>query len=192
MQFNPQKTFFSSDAHFFHRKICAYSNRPFISTEEMNDEMIRLHNKSVSANDVWFHLGDFSFGKIEETKNVLAQLNGKKYFILGNHDGILAKYRDELIGEGLIQELVHYKEIYVGNQFICLFHYPCRSWNKSHYGSWHLHGHLHGNRAPFNKSVDVGYDAPYVLGHNVYRPKSFYEIKDFMDQQAPQDVDHHN
>lgn len=183
MSFSPKNTWFSSDLHIFHRKIIQYANRPFDTTEQMNDELIRLHNENVQPTDTWFHLGDFSFGKIGETKNVLSRLNGKKYFIIGNHDGVLEKYKDELIAENLITELAHYKEIHVGNQFICLFHYPCRSWNKSHYGSWLLNGHLHGMMEPFGKSVDVGYDSPYVLGHNVYRPKTFYEIKDFMDKQ---------
>lgn len=187
MKFNPQKTWFGSDAHYFHRNILKYSNRPFDSVEEMNEALINNHNAVVKPDDTYFHLGDFSFSGIENTLNILRRLNGKKYFILGNHDQVLQKNRKRIFDEGLLEELRDYKEIYVGNQFICLFHYGCRVWNKSHRNAWLLHGHSHGSMLPFGKSVDVGTDAPFVLGYCPYRPYSFYEIKDFMDKQETKD-----
>lgn len=187
MNFSPQKTWFGSDLHFFHRNVIRHCNRPYSSVEEMNDALIANHNAVVKPDDVYFHLGDFSFGKIEPTLDVLRQLNGKKYFILGNHDQILQKNRKRIFEENLLEELRDYKEIYVGNQFICLFHYGCRVWNKSHRNSWLLHGHSHNKLPPFGKSVDVGTDTTHILGYCPYRPYSFYEIKDFMDKQETVD-----
>ena len=77
-----------------------------------------------------------------------------------------------------------YREIKVGEQMICLFHYGCRVWNKAHYGSWMLYGHSHGSLPPYGKSVDVGVDAKFI--HNEYRPTHFEEIQLFMERQSYQ------
>ena len=65
-----------------------------------------------------------------------------------------------------------FEEIYVqdktapqGRQHIVLCHYAMLVWNKSHHGSWMLHGHSHGTlKYPFAaKILDVGVDS-----HNFY------------------------
>jgi calcineurin-like phosphoesterase family protein len=188
---NPNSTFFTSDVHIFHRNIIKYSNRPFNSVEEMNAQLIKNWNNVVQPNDAVFSLGDFAFAKIGHIIEVLQQLNGEITMITGNHDEEILNNRKLLLDMGLVKQIVPYKEIRVGNQFICLFHYGCRVWNKSHHGSWLLYGHSHGTLPPFGKSVDVGVDAPFVTGKPEYRPLSFYEIKDFMDKQNQESVDHH-
>ena len=60
--------------------------RPFSSVEEMNESMISKWNEKVRKNDDVVILGDFSFGKGEETNSVLSRLNGRLYLIKGNHD----------------------------------------------------------------------------------------------------------
>ena len=52
----------------------------------MNNELISLWNNKVSKNDVVFYLGDFSFGKQNDTIGILKKLNGHIIFICGNHD----------------------------------------------------------------------------------------------------------
>ncbi|MCB0745233.1 MAG: hypothetical protein KDC67_15095, partial [Ignavibacteriae bacterium] len=91
----------------------------------------------------------------------------------------------------LIVEMVSSKEISVNGQFICLYHYGCRVWNKSHHGSWHLYGHSHGSLPPMGKSVDVGVDAPYITGQAEYRPFSFEEIEKKKKNRGSHEVDHH-
>lgn len=44
--------FFTSDHHFSHANIIRYCNRPFASAEEMNQELIRRWNQTVSLNEV--------------------------------------------------------------------------------------------------------------------------------------------
>lgn len=184
------QTYFTSDNHWFHRRIIEYSNRPFNSVEHMTEEMIARWNGQVNRDDTVYHLGDFAFGKIEQIESVLSRLNGIKHFINGNHDKEVKKNRQRLLAGG-VASIKDYDEIYVNNQFIVLFHYGCRVWNKSHHGSWLLYGHSHGSLPPFGKSVDVGSDAPFITGKAEYRPFSFYEIKEFMDKQISEKVDHH-
>ncbi len=65
----------TSDWHLFHKKIIQYSNRPFVSLDEMHHELIKRHNEKVKSDDLVIHVGDFSFGKREETLNKMA-VNG--------------------------------------------------------------------------------------------------------------------
>jgi|GEM_PF-5334714 calcineurin-like phosphoesterase family protein len=76
-----------------------------------------------------------------------------------------------------------YDELYIDNQFVVLFHYPMRQWNKCHHGSIACFGHVHNGLEPYGKSVDVGVDSTWVTGKAEYRPFSFQEIKRFMDKQ---------
>lgn len=192
MQLTETNTFFTSDVHLNHKNIIKYSNRPFNSVEEMNETLIKNWNKKVKPTDYIFQLGDFAFSKIGQLIEILNRLNGKIFCIEGNHDSVITENKELLLDMGLVEEITPYKEIRVGNQFICLYHYGGRVWNKSHRDSWQLYGHSHGNLPPFGKSVDVGVDAKFVLnGKTEYRPYSFYEIKDFMAKQKSETVDHH-
>jgi calcineurin-like phosphoesterase family protein len=51
-----------------------------------------------------------------------------------------------------------------------------RTWEKSHYNSWHLFGHSHGKLPSFGKSFDIGVDT------NDFYPYSFDEVKKIMDK----------
>ena len=51
--------------------------------------MIKKWNDKVRKNDEVVILGDFSFGKPEETMEILKRLNGTKYLIKGNHEKYL-------------------------------------------------------------------------------------------------------
>ena len=66
-------------------------------------------------------------------------------------------------------------------QHIVLCHYPLAKWNKSHHGSWNLHGHCHGDMNDFEKDqcalrLDVGTDC-----FN-YTPISYEQVKAIMKQ----------
>ena len=158
-----------------------YSNRPFASVDDMNASMIRRWNAQVAPNDTVYSLGDWAFGKIEFTMDILRQLNGNIHMILGNHDKEIKKNRKLLIDGDLVKSIKDYDEIYVGNVFICLFHYPMQQFNKAHHGAWALHGHCHGTVIAPGKQVDVGVDSPFITGKPEYRPFSFNEIKAFME-----------
>ena len=85
-KFDGDKVFFTSDTHFNHTNIIQYCQRPFKSTDEMNEAIIDNWNSVVGEEDTVFHLGDFCLGSSAEWNKILNRLNGKIYLILGNHD----------------------------------------------------------------------------------------------------------
>lgn len=184
------KYHFTSDVHFHHKNIIKFCNRPFASIEEMNEKLIRNWNEVVAPQDIVWQLGDFSFASIEKTESILHQLNGEKYAVLGNHDKEIIRNRRRLLDNGLFKEIVSYKELKIEGTQVNLFHYAGRTWNKSHHGSYLLFGHTHNDLPPYGRSVDVGVDSTAILGHAVYRPFSFEEIKRFMDKQEI--IGHHD
>jgi calcineurin-like phosphoesterase family protein len=154
--------FFTSDTHFNHHNIIKYENRPFSNVEEMNEALINNWNEVVSKKDIIFILGDFIF-KHMSFNELCSKLNGKKFFVRGNHD-----YAKEANGWPDIIEL-NLK----GEAFLVLTHYPMLSWNRSFHGSWNLFGHTHSKYIYDNSrlALNVGTDC-----HN-FRPISYLEVK---------------
>ena len=80
------QTWFTADTHFGHANIIKYCDRPFDSVESMRTGLIKRWNAVVAPDDRVLVLGDFALGRIDETLGVLAELNGTKDLIVGNHD----------------------------------------------------------------------------------------------------------
>lgn len=183
------KTFFTSDQHYGHRRICELADRPFSSVEEMNETFIANHNNVVSSKDTIWMLGDFSFMDETATRSLLLRLNGQKHLVLGNHDKRLISHPERFMDYGMFKSIQTYKEISIQKQKIMLFHYGARVWNKSHHGSWLLYGHSHGSLPPYGLSVDVGVDDTNISDE--YRPYEFGEIERFMRSREIEIADHH-
>ena len=93
---NGQKMFFTSDTHFGHSNLCRATTkwknadrvtRDFKSLEAMNDLILKNINDVVGVNDILIHLGDFSFGGVENIAKFRLQIKCKNiYLIHGNHD----------------------------------------------------------------------------------------------------------
>ena len=75
-----------SDLHFGHKNIISYSDRPFECIDTMAQQLIENHNNVVGANDLVIWVGDVSFMGATETNEILAQLNGERILVIGNHD----------------------------------------------------------------------------------------------------------
>ena len=159
-------TFFTSDTHFFHDNVIKYCNRPFANAREMNEALCENWCKVVTPYDTIYHIGDVSFGKKEQTENLLHTLPGRKILVAGNHDNlqilrpfftnISLEYRGKLLDQP-------------NSPHFHMYHYPLRDWDRRYHGSIHLHGHVHSNTpSPYNEpnSFDVGVDA------NNYTPVS--------------------
>lgn len=79
--------FFTADTHFGHYNIIKHCNRPFSDTREMDAELIKRWNETVSTEDVVWHLGDLSLStNLAYLTPIVQQLNGRKRLIYGNHD----------------------------------------------------------------------------------------------------------
>ena len=103
---------------------------------------------------------------------MIAQLNGRKILIRGNHD---KKYEPQLFEE--IHDFA--TASFQGTCFV-MMHYPMLAWPKERKGSIQLHGHLHESREYnlLNREhgilrYDVGVDA------NQFYPVSVNQIVDF-------------
>lgn len=159
---------FTSDLHFEHKNICAYTDRPMTLTVNGHTEwLIELWNSQVKKGDMVYHLGDFFFSSgsnsPEKLKNLIKRLNGHIVFIKGNHDdsetftkaGILVQqYKELSLHHPDTKQQIH----------ACLFHFPIHVWHRQHRGSCHLHGHSHGGYTDGKgRILDVGLDSAYNL-----------------------------
>ena len=190
--------FFISDFHIGHHNVIKFDGRPFRDVDEMHAELIKRWNSVVGDDDEVYYMGDLCMRDVDTAKWVMHALKGKIHFIMGNHD------RDKIIKKIDRFETIHEygTEILVkddtitdkrakGHQQIIMSHYPILSWNRSHYGSFHLHGHCHGSLMKSNqdyykrKVMDVGCN---VID---YTPISYQEVKSVMDKRVIVNVDHH-
>ena len=196
----------SSDLHINHKNICKATStwpeggqRDFNSIEEMNNTIIDNINNCVMPDDIFFILGDLTFGHPYNLYDLRNKINCKNiYVILGNHDRnlrdnkpIKTESKGLIYPQSLFTEVVNHKEIYVDEQKIVMNHFAFKVWNQSHHGSWNLYGHSHGSLSSKGKQLDVGIDNAFnIFGE--YRPFSFDEIKSIMDNIDIKYVDHHN
>lgn len=172
--------YFTADTHFRHSNIIEYCNRPFDSIENMNEAFIQRWNEKVDPGEHVFHLGDFGFGTKDELLEIKNKLNGKIFFIKGNHDKDTKKIQNKF------EIFCQYHELNVKGYFesiekeLVLFHYPIEKWNKCHYGSIHLHGHQHSeHKLTGENRVDVGVDSWN------YAPVSLFEIIELCESKEP-------
>ena len=167
--------FFTADMHLGHRAVINMQNRPFENVDEMNRTIISNYNAIVSANDTVYLLGDLCHRmKVEEANEIISTLKGNKILIRGNHD---KKY-----DESLFVDIADFITISANGIYVALMHYPMLSWPKSHHGSLHLHGHVHGRRADNEANRDAGilrYDVGVEA--NDYCPVSIRQIQSFFD-----------
>ena len=191
-----------------HKNILRHCRRPFDprDVEAMNEKIISNFNDKVGERDIVYFLGDFAWTKNPQRLWYFAnKLNGLWTFVMGNHDyGMnLRPFFEELVvfqkvGTLKISELeklkiqcrhiVDLKTIRWQKEKLILCHYPLASWDASHHGSWHLHGHVHSKLQKNNgKKMDIGVDA------NSFWPVSFDEVKRYMDKQlSPEEqLDYH-
>jgi calcineurin-like phosphoesterase family protein len=173
---------FTSDTHWGHANILKYDNRPFASIEEHDEALVANWNRVVRPGDVVYHLGDVAwYHQVINVEVLLGRLHGTKILILGNHDEKTVKRATGWA------KVTPYHEISVNGQKIVLFHYRMVVWNRSHHGSWALHGHSHGT-LPVNlqaRTFDVG-----TMCWN-YHPISYEQVAEEMQRHSFIPVDGH-
>lgn len=173
-----------SDPHFGHGNVIKYCNRPFADVAEMNAELIRRYNETVGEHDVVLWLGDCFLGPIEFAQETLAQLNGRKLLVRGNHDGGLA--RMARIGFDIVTDSL---TMHIAGRIVRVAHRPPKGVPslepevahedgandvpvpRRDQGVVYMHGHVHMPYRVQNNRVHVGVDAWD------YRPASYAEVE---------------
>lgn len=179
---------FTSDLHFFHKRVVEFCGRPW-TTEEQTEALIERWNSQVGLMDPVYHLGDFAFAGPEKARNVaqiIRRLHGCIRFIRGNHcdSRLWRMLEDENIPH--VVWVKDYRKEKLHGQKIILAHYPFACWDGMHHGSWHLHGHLHQHKSGVQgKIMNVCLDS-----HPDFRLYSFDEVKEYMDKQPTADTHH--
>lgn len=132
------KLFFIADIHDMHSNCIKFDERPFETVEDMHQTIITNWNKIVGKTDTVVIVGDLAFN-LKDAEKFLKEVNGYKYIALGNHDKWLKGTLrcENILGVG---DIIN---VHTENETIVCCHYPLESWEKMHYGTMHVHGHMH-------------------------------------------------
>ncbi|MCL1791036.1 MAG: metallophosphoesterase family protein [Peptococcaceae bacterium] len=161
--------YFTADLHFGHENIIRYCNRPFRTAKEMDATLMDNWNDTVNPNDEVYILGDLTMKSPDRAHEILSTLNGRKYFIRGNHDRFLNNY------ESFKSDLVWIKDYFIlwceGQKFV-LFHYPIAEWDGFFRGAIHLYGHIHNSSVSLARVDGTGLAFNVGVDCNDFRPVS--------------------
>lgn len=169
-----------SDLHIGHGNVLKFDQRPFFALDEMHEKIIKNWNSVVDKNDDVYILGDFAW-KNDIGLEILKQLKGNKFLILGNHDRLNADLEKQFVW---VKEMETIKD---GENHVVLCHYPIAHWRNADYGYIHLYGHIHTGRdsRPFEeyKAEMRKRDIPYrcynvgcMMPYMNYTPRTLGEI----------------
>jgi calcineurin-like phosphoesterase family protein len=171
----------------------------------MDWHLVESWNEAIAPHEKVYHLGDFTLGTEAMARKYFRQLNGD-IRILGNawhHDrrwlpivnlldagphakiGIASFFSASSLRVKILPPL-HVLEFHLlgtGKHplAITLCHYPLATWDRSHYGAWHLHGHEH-NRT--ERHTDRGFSLNVGVDLNNYAPVLLSEIVDRMEERG--------
>ncbi len=142
------RIFVTADLHLGHENIIKYCHRPFKNARAMDKQLIRNWNDDVNPEDRVYIVGDFIYKASRNWRDYAGELNGTKFFIIGNHD--------DLAGSAARSQ----RELYLWGMKFLLMHSPYDI--PLHYPNWVIHGHTHNHSTeifPFisyeNKTVNV-------------------------------------
>lgn len=154
------ETFFTSDTHFHHNNILEFCPNSRLGSDvlEMNEIMIQNWNARVKPHDIVWHTGDFAFAGKDKVIETILRLNGNINLVKGNHDNHLDT--EEI--RPMFSSFQEYKLLRLNGKKFVLFHFPIESWDQKIRGSYHLHGHLHGDShhscIRIKNRMDIGVD----------------------------------
>lgn len=175
------RNLYISDLHIGHENVIKHDGRPFRDCAEMSKEIIRRWNSAVSYDDSVYILGDFAW-KNAEGLEVLQQLPGRKFLILGNHD----KPTEEM--RAYFEWIKYYAVIEDNGVQVVLCHYPIAHWYNQYRGTVHLYGHIHNTKddTAFERYRDICkeleirfecYNVGCMMPYMDYTPRTLAEIR---------------
>ena len=166
--------FFTADQHFGHGNIIRHCNRPFASADEMDDALIKNWNNVVNPRDEVYMLGDLTMRPAAEAHGYLSRLNGRKYFIRGNHDRFLKGFEPY---EGDFEWVKDYHVLRTEGRRLVLFHFPILEWDQFYRGALHLYSHVHnGEKSAERLAVLTGPAFNVGVDVNDFKPVSIEAI----------------
>lgn len=202
--------YFTSDTHFDHEimmsnKVGLKHRVKFDNVDKMNSKIIEIWNKTIKKDDVVYHLGDFSAGKLPQVREKFSKLNGTIRMIPGNHDWWIGELKKNLMmgknpvtsnGKDVsilppIHELIisnidkveygfpkdhHHEDMFDLHLVLC--HYPLQVWPRMKTTTLHLHGHMHGTlrKDPDNDCVSKYNRIDVGIDATNFKPVTLYEI----------------
>ena len=148
-----------SDTHFGHKKVIEFEalHRPFGTIEQHDRELVERWNAKVRKHDTVWHLGDVFFGG-RDAHGILAELNGIKRLVLGNHDvyplEVYQKYFTKIFGVAELRGCI-------------LTHVPVNPNQLEKRYKANIHGHMHSHKLDDSRykcvSVEQTNLAPVLL-----------------------------
>lgn len=155
---------FTADLHFGHAGVIKHCRPWAESPDDMNAGIVSEWNEVVNPCDTVYILGDLSFLGLARTVECVGQLKGHKKLVPGNHDE--PKLCRKLHEMGLVELLPELTYVKTHGERLVLCHYPLTSWRSMQLGSFHFHGHCHGNLPAQGRRMDVGVDAGHGMAPN--------------------------
>lgn len=163
-------TLFISDMHIGHENVIGFDDRPYKTSNEMDNDLIKRWNNKVKPGDVVYVLGDMIWkNRDNDAVNILKQLNGQIIVIKGNHDRFLK--RPEV--KKILAAVKDYDDITVklnngSIQRCILSHYYIPFYNGHRRNAIQLHGHSHNTDEHF---VEINLDK--LLNNQGYNLRHF-------------------
>ena len=157
------KFFAIADMHFGHEAIIRYCNRPYQTVQEMDEDLIKRWNETVSNKDTVLVLGDVCLCNKEYAKSVISRLNGKKILIMGNHDN----WSEQFYRDAGFHTVSRFPILW--NDFYLLSYAPLQLSETTPY--YNLYGHVHND----SKFIDNATSKCVSVERIGYRPYFLFE-----------------
>lgn len=165
------RIFVAADHHFGHGNIIPYCRRPFKDADQMDRELVKLHNEVVGKDDVTYFLGDVTLRSPEKKdwlRKILDKMNGGKVLVFGNHD----KWHWEHYLDVGFQSCHTFLKIPMLVKDKAVIVYACHdpAWAQDNRQVW-VCGHLHNNVFTTESHIAV-----VSLERTSYRPVLLQDI----------------
>jgi len=181
-------TFFWSDLHLGEKSQFVGTAREKFTAAEWDGMILDALNSKVQVRDRLILAGDICESKRPGFWR--QQIRCKNIMVIrGNHDAGPEKLQ-RVFGVGNVRDMYWTK---IHGVYTVISHYQQLFWDRSHHGSYHLHGHLHDNRSewtdkliPGHRSLDIGPDSAYNIFRE-WRPFTERDIHDILSERSGHD-----
>lgn len=157
---------FIADLHLGHKNI--YKYRPIFESTKHNDLFfIEVLQKYSTKRDIMYFCGDILFNK--EYFNVIRELPGKKFLVLGNHDTEFNSTRELTTVFDEVYSMLKYHEFW-------LTHAPLHADELRM--KRNIHGHVHTASIDDVNYLNVSVDSSFMK----FVPRTLFEVREAFKQ----------